>query len=336
MKSGMAGITYIGLAGCMGTDGEEDDSTWTLATSSEGTTAFRIGTVFQEFIQEEELLDEIDFNAVVSGGATAGYRQVDMGDTELGSPSTYELDQSPDEGPFQDQALENFDEMRQIRGFMTTQPFVAIPSDSGIDDWSDLEGQNISVGTSGSSTRVPSEWLVDYEVGLDNVNLEYTDYADQPADLRGGSLDAAFIYINNDSLVPGWVQELDSTIDWEVLPFSNESLDALTTELPYLEVTEFDGGEFFESYIDEIAAYNLGYVWIGLSRLNNDIIYELARISYEYGEELFERDDAMGIFPDPDLFMGTMHPDIPIHEGAYEYYQDEGLLDDYDLSDEQQ
>ena len=44
----------------------------------------------------------------------------------------------------------------------------------------------------------------------------------------------------------------------------------------------------------------------------------------------------MGIFPDPDLFMGTMHPDIPIHEGAYEYYQDEGLLDDYDLSDEQQ
>lgn len=345
-----ATVGMFGLAGCTGDgnggngngDGNGSNGNGngngdgpqqlTFATSVEGSTAFRIGSTLGEYLREEGLTDLFELNAVVSSGATGGYRMMDEGEAELSTPSTYELEASPDEGPFEDDTLNSFDSVRQLRGNYSVQPFLVVPSDSGINEWSDLEGQTVSFGSAGAGTRVPSETILDIEIGLENVTAEYVDYGDQPAALRGGRVDAIFGYVNNSTIAPGWMQELDATVDWEHIPYTDEGRAEFEEQLPYASTFEINGGDFFESFTDTITAYNLTYVVTTTADLDEEVAYEFAKLSYEHGEELLEADNAMDFYPDPDRFLGTIHPDVPVHQGAFDYYEEEGLWGDYDLT----
>lgn len=347
-----ATVGLLGIAGCMGSgsdngndnetndvgnkgtagDGGSKPQKLTMATSVEGSTAFRIGSTLGEYIRSENLTNAFELEAVVSPGATGGYRMMDADEVQLSTPSTYGLEVSPDKGPFKDKPLNDFSSVRQIRGNFSVQPFLIVPADSDIGTWADLEGQTVSFGSAGAGTRVPSETILDYEIGLDNVTREYVSYGDQPSALRGGRVDAIFGYVNNSSISPGWMQELDATIDWRHIPYTDETRSKFENNLPYTSTLEVDGGDFFESYTDTITAYNLSYVVSTTADLNKEVVYEFANLSHKHGPELLELDNSMDFYPDPDRFLGTIHPDIPVHIGAYNYYMDAGLWEKYDLT----
>ncbi|TKR24426.1 substrate-binding domain-containing protein [Natronomonas salsuginis] len=305
---------------------------FTFATSVEGSTAFRIGSTFGEYLRQENLTDLFEINAVVSPGATGGYRMMDQGEAAFSTPSTYGLEVSPDQGPFADNPLNDFNAVRQIRGNFSVQPFLIVQADSGIESWDDLEGQTVSFGSAGAGTRVPSETILDLEIGLENITPEYVGYSDQPAALRGGRVDAIFGYVNNSAIAPGWMQELDATVDWRHIPYSDEVRSEFEQQLPYTSTLEVDGSNFFESFTDTITPYNLTYVVSSTTGLDDEVAYEFAKLSYEHGEALLESDNSMGFYPDPDLFLETIHPDVPVHKGAYDYYVESELWGDYDLT----
>lgn len=332
---GLAGYSGIG-AGRDGTSGGTTQVDLTVGTSVEGSTSFRIGSTFGQYLQQNDLGETFNWNAVVTPGATGGYQQMFAGEVDISGPSTYGLEASPDEGPFEEDPLENFDQVRQIRGFFSVQPFVVVRQDAGIESWADLEGKSISVGSAGAGTRVPSETIVDLAVGRDNVTIEYIGYSDQPSALRGGRIPAIFGYVNNartDSpIAPGWMQEMDSTVDWTHLPFPDDVMQQFEEQLPYASTFTVDAGQFFNSYTDTLTAYNLTYSYVSFADLSPDVVYEITKLSYEEGEALLETDNAMGYFPNFDRGAGTMHPDVPVHQGAYDYYTEEGVWEDYDLT----
>ena len=341
-------LTVAGLAGCLGGDGDDGDDggnggddggngtqetvTINTATSVEGSTAFRIASTAGELIRQEGYTDVFNLEATVSPGATGGYRMLANDDVDMANPSTYSLDVSPDGGPFEEDPLPNFDQIRQVRGLYNVQPFLIAPADAGIETFEDLEGQTVSFGSAGAATRVPSETMVDLGVGLDNVNREYVGYSDQPSALRGGRVDAIFGYTNNDAIIPGWMQELDATTDWTHVQYTDDMREQFVEQLPFTATRELDGSEFFESYSDTLTVYNLDYVQCVKADMDNDLINEYARVTFERGEDLFEQDNALGFFPEPDFFLGGAHPDIPFHQGAFDYYTEAGIWEDYDLT----
>jgi TRAP-type uncharacterized transport system substrate-binding protein len=128
------------------------------------------------------------------------------------------------------------------------------------------------------------------------------------------------------------MQELDATIDWTTIQYTDEMMSQFEDQLPYASTLQIDGSEFFESYTDTLTVYNLTYIQSVLSEMSRDLVYDYARVTHQNGEAMFEYDDALGFFPDPEKFLGGMHPDIPVHPGAYDYYVEEGLWEDYDLT----
>lgn len=361
---GTAGM--VGLAGCAGQQGNGNDTqngsqggtgngdgnsnqsgngsggnsgqqtALTVATSVEGSTSFRIGAAFGQYIRDNNLAETFSWNAVVSPGATGGYRMLDNGEVEISGPSTYGLEASPGQGPFSEDNLSNFNKVRQIRGFFSVQPFVIVTQDSGISSWSDLEGKTISLGSAGAGTRVPSEQMIDLSFGMDNATIQYIGYSEQPSALRSGRVDAIFGYVNNartsSPIAPGWMQELDATTDWTHIKYPENLRTTFEEQLPYASTFTVSGDTFFSSYTDEITAYNLTYAWTCHDDLPTDVVKEITKLSYEHGEDLLNADNAMGFFPNPDRFLATMHPDVPVHQGAYEYYTEEGLWEQYDLT----
>jgi TRAP-type uncharacterized transport system substrate-binding protein len=202
--------------------------------------------------------------------------------------------------------------------------------DAGIQNWQDLEGSPIAVSSAGSGTRAPVERIIDEEIGLSNVQPRYMAFADIPSALRGGRVDAAYTWATNGTIPQGWFQEIDSTVNWTPLPISQQTQSLLANELGFSSYVEIDGSAISENVSQSIDAFSLTYLWNARAdMLSPEVVHELTRISYEHGEQLVEQDEVMGFFPDPEEFLGTLHPDVPIHAGAYQYYQEEGLWSDF-------
>lgn len=337
---GAAAAGVLGLAGCLEEttgNGDEDKSgpaSWTLGTSSEGSSSFRIGSTWTEYAKQNDLLESVEVDAVITEGTSASYRRLDAGEFEMSGTTTQLLEDSPDEGPYEDQALEDFDSIRQVRGYMGFYNFGLYNADE-VSGWDDLEGKSVAISSAGSGTRPPVEWLVDQEIGLDNVDNRYMAFSDIPGALRSGQVDAAFTWTVNQDIPQGWFQEIDATVNWEPLTFSDSTIDALDNDLSYSTYVELDSdtvSDFAENYDGPIDSFTLTYLYVVKAEADNDIVYDIAEYTHEHGEDLLEQDDVMGFFPDADAFLGTLHPDVPIHQGAYEYYQDAGLWEEYDLT----
>lgn len=341
----------VGLAGCLGDDDDNGDDgavsgdddgddpeevpSWQMATSVDGGPQFIVGVTIEQQLNDIGALDGVvDFQAIEAPGADAGFRMMDDGDVQLSGPAAFSLEMSPDDGPFEASPIANHDDVRQL---FTKMSFdvgqMVVHADSGLETWEDLEGKTISLGDRGSASAVPLETLVDHEIGLDNVNAEFVTWSEQAAALRAGQVDAITQLITNSEVVGGLTQEMDATIDWEPINISERGQQLIEEEMPYAEVTTLDAGELgFESYQGELILMTLGYPVIGMADLDADAVYEFTKACQENRDLLMDASNLMGFFGDPDRNLGNLHPDIPVHLGAYNYYVDEGLWDDYDLT----
>lgn len=301
-----------------------------LGTSSEGSSSFRVGSTFAQYVSRNNLADTFSIEAVVTEGTSATYRRVADGNLLLGGTTTQLLENSPDKGSFKDTPLPNFDTIRQIRGYMSFYNFGVANADAGIESWQDLQGKPIAVSSAGSGTRAPVERIIDEEIGLGNVEPRYMAFADIPSALRGGRVDAAFTWATNGTIPQGWFQEIDSTVNWKPLPISKKTQSLLSNELGFSSYKQIDGSKISEKVSKKIDAFTLTYLWNARAdQLDPETVYELTKISYEKADALVKKDKVMGFFPDPEQFLGTLHPDVPVHAGAYQYYKDKGLWSDY-------
>jgi len=342
-RAGVATVATTTLAGCSGGggggggdggDGGGGQASWTLGTSSEGSSSFRIGSTWSQYAEQNDALDSVSVDAVITEGTGASYRRFDAGEFEMSGTTTQLLDAAPDTGPYEDQGLQDFSNHRQVRGYMGFYNFGLYNADA-VSGWDDLEGRPIAISSAGSGTRPPVEAIVDAEIGLDNVDNRYMAFADIPSALRSGQVDAAFTWTVNQTTPQGWFQEIDATVNWEPLPISQSTRDLLNNELGYSTYVQLDAdtvSQFAENYQDPLDTFTLTYLYVVNANADADVVYDIARFTHQEGEALLEQDDVMAFFPDPDRFLGQLHPDVPLHEGAYRYYEEEGLLEDYDLT----
>lgn len=338
LLQGAAAAGIIGTTGCLsrlngdgGGNGEGDGVTWTLGTSSEGSSSFRIGSTFAQYLQRNNLTDTVEIEAVITEGTGASYRRVDAGEYEMGGSATMLLENSPDEGQYEDEPLENFDQMRQIGGYMGFYNFGLVNTDAA-EGWEDLEGSAVAISSSGAATRPLKEAVVDSALGLDNIDPRYMSFSDMPAALRSGNVDAAFTWFTNREIAQGWFEEIDATVNWAPLELPDETITMLEEDMgfsDYVQLSEDEVSNVASNYQGPIDTFTLGYMWVCLAERDPEIVHEIARLRYEHADELIEQDEIMTVFGNPDEFFGLLHPDVPVHEGAYNYYQEEGLWDEY-------
>jgi len=348
---GISAAGLAGIAGCTG-DGNGDgngnggnggggdgggggggQTSLDVGTSVEGTLAFRIGSAYQEFLRQTDEEESIDVNPVVTQGSTASYRMVSTEEVDLGWASTFDMDKSPDEAHFSDNPVESFEEMRQTLLAQSTFAFLIAPEENDIQEWSDLgEGDTISLGSAGASFRPLMDELAEYELGEDHgVEIRYIGFGEQPAALRDGTVDAALNYQVNGDTIPGHFQEIDASMDWRPVEFSQETIDYMQNELEYAVYYEGSPNDFdvFDDIEGRFTAGGLVFALNCLSSLDNEVVREFTRIPIENANEFMEIDAGCRMFTDPEFFLEQLYPDVPVHQGAYEYYVDEGLWDEY-------
>ncbi|RQG94168.1 TRAP transporter substrate-binding protein [Natrarchaeobius chitinivorans] len=319
----MAGLGLLGLAGCLGDDDETDVRVGmgTGGTSEEMTQAL------------QRVVDSESESARIITQGTSGdpenvrlYNDGDI-DAHTGNNSSI-IAAMNDEEPF---AEEPVDEVAPQGFLLHTFHFhwLAVEG-SGIETTDDLAGRDV--------------WPLQPDWGIRQLAQDVHENAGMWEDLEGSTVDIdagdvagaieegrveAFIgYGANFTGLPGWLTEVDARAD----VYAVETTDTLRDGIDATEGMSANEIDVY-GYDQDVGTDTLvtwdepGQLWIS-EDVDDDVAYELARVSHEYVDEIREGQADYPDHSDIDIMTSGYMSDVPVHAGVADFLEDNDAWDD--------
>lgn len=356
-------IAALGLSGCSqdgggdggsgggdgggsdgGNGGGQQSYNWTVGTSGEETATHASGVAFANVVSQNS--DSIEMSAQTTGGTTANNRLVDEGDVDVAqstSPMVWRADTGRD--PYTDPEIEAT--LCQTFSYMTLDIFLV---KRNTEELSDIETAT-DIPTDGSidmswGPRGTSAWDTQIDVlslsGVDNpeetFDLEVMGLGDQAGAMRDGRIDIATVYTANTQTIIGWIQELSSTTDLEVISYPISEADVQDSGLPIV-YSETSADVFDQDVgVDSFPTISIGYFTTIPADIPAEPVYEYTSILMDNAEAVHDANAVLSEHgPDFATEYLVQNGEVPVHPGTEQWYRENDLwndnlvsLDDYE------
>lgn len=194
--------------------------------------------------------------------------------------------------------------------------------DSGIEDFEDIRGKRVNVGSEGTGQRATLESLLDaygWKMSDFSEALEYKA-SDQPRMLCAGKIDVMLYVVGHPS---GAVKEATTLCDSVVLSLRGKAINKLISKHPYYRKTMIPGG-LYRHNPESIWTFGVAATFITRENVPEEVVYALVKAVFE-NLDLFRRlHPALA-----DLKPESMIRDgltAPLHPGAEKYYREKGWI----------
>ncbi|WP_129113827.1 TAXI family TRAP transporter solute-binding subunit [Halegenticoccus tardaugens] len=339
---GAAGV--LGIAGCTGGgngggggdggNGSGGDGTysWTLGTSGEETGTHAVGVAFSSVLDKHS--DMVSVNPRTTPGTTANPQMMSEGQIDIGQ-STDMNGWRGNRGldPYTNPKLETT--LCQSISWMTVD--IIMFKRKG-DKLSDVETVNdipsdVSMtwgppGASGYSVA-QTGFKIAGAGGPNDYNLKNMDFGDMPAAMREGRIDIAMsLTVNQDGLL-GYVQDLDSTNEIDVIrwPWDKQAVENYNTPLSYATISA-EGFSNDLSY-EEFPALSTGYSTYFTPDHPKEATYEFVKTLMDNKKEVRDYHSALEPFgPEFATAWLVKDPSVPVHPGSEKWMKEENVWDD--------
>ncbi|WP_226022818.1 TAXI family TRAP transporter solute-binding subunit [Halomicrobium salinisoli] len=211
--------------------------------------------------------------------------------------------------------------------------YLVARQDTDIETFDDLAGANVYPAEPGYSTRATTldVWSQDPTADVyDQMNILNMSVGDAPGAFEEGQIDAAIAYGTPGVRYTGWVQEYSSRVDvkyvepTDALVESTESYSgAGANRTPY---EEWSLGQDIGT--DEVFHWDLQVNYVFNPDASNDAVYELCRVVDEHNDTVNEAEEQFNDFSEAQEMHASAIPEVPVHPGAAQYYQDNDAWDD--------
>ncbi|WP_411954469.1 TAXI family TRAP transporter solute-binding subunit [Alkalibacillus sp. S2W] len=185
----------------------------------------------------------------------------------------------------------------------------------------------IAIGPAGSGTQAAATVI------LEGAGIEDGDYdkyeegfGNARDGLQDGNIDASFGLLG---LPAGSVNDLQAnTGDAKLISLTDEEVQYAQDELGYLPYTiTADSYDFLEEDVQTVTAYAV--LVANTNTIDNELAYDLARVSIENAEDnTHQQSNHMTL---EKALSGS--EGLPIHPGAAEYYEEQGLEIEGDVAE---
>ena len=197
---------------------------------------------------------------------------------------------------------------------------IVTTADSGINSIYDLAGKKVAVGPQGSGTYWNARQILEVAGIWDQIQPEYKKFSEIVEDLKLGNIDAAFLTAG---IPTSAVEQLAAVTNIKIIPVPTEIYQALKQQYPfYIQVTIPAGT--YSGFNEDVQTVAVMSMLIVHKDVPTDIVYLMTKILFEHADELKQQVGKTSV-----QYISIDHAleglSIPLHEGAYKYYQEQGI-----------
>ena len=189
----------------------------------------------------------------------------------------------------------------------------------GIESVEDLQGARIAVGDVGSGTRAASDAIL-AAYGIEEGDYEpfEQDFSSSLDLLRDGNIDASIFVVGTPT---GALGDLAATNDVKLISLDEETAQQIADETLYdVYSIEPDSYDFLTEPVTTLSV--AAALVASTSQVSPEVGYEITAATFEHAEQITLPQSEL-ITHDYALFG---QGDVPLHPGAEQYYEEQGLL----------
>ncbi|WP_158736622.1 TAXI family TRAP transporter solute-binding subunit [Alteribacillus sp. YIM 98480] len=289
-------------------------------TASTTGTIYPLGSAMANLWNDE--MDNVRVNAQGSNGGVENLNMLKEGEGHISFATSGIIWEAYNgERGFTDR---QYDDVRIMAGLYYNPNQFVVREEAGIDSVADLEGKKFAPGASGSTPEVESsiilpEYGIDYPGGIEENFVGFDEAIDL---MRNKQIDGALIQAG---LPTAAVTEMTSTAGGKLIGIDEDVRSSLMEEYPwYSEVTI--PADTYENQEEDVETLGIKMMLMTDASLDEDMVYEMTKTFWENLDQL---EDSHTIVEQMDLEEATTElADIPLHEGAKRYYEEEGVLEE--------
>ncbi len=302
-------------------DGKESGKPSTLhfPTASTIGTIYPLGSAMANLWGKE--IDGLKVNAQASNGGVDNLNLMKEGEAHISFATTGIIWEAYNgERGFKDR---EYKDVRIVAGLYYNPNQFVVHKDAGIASVADLKGKRFAPGSVGSTPEVESSIIlpaygIDYP---DDIKENFVGFTEAIDLMRNKQIDGALIQAG---LPTAAVTEMISTADGKLIGIDPDVRKALMEEYPwYSEVTI--PGDTYKGQAEDVDTLAIKMMLIADASVDDDTIYEMTKTFWENLDEL---ESSHAIVEQMDIENAvTELADIPLHDGAKQYYEEEGVLE---------
>lgn len=312
-------LAVFALAACNTEAGEFGRADVSFATSGQGGTFFVAGSGIAALTSRE--VQGLNVTAEVSLGVVENARLIASGETEMGflyGSTAFNISRGLAE--FEGQ---QFTGLRAVANIHDGALNVVTLQRDDYTSINDLVGKRVSVGPRGSgSASVAEEFL--RAIGLwDDINIQYLGFNDSASSLRDRNIDA-FI-IGGTSPVPALI-ELEASHPMRILDIEQEYIDLFLAAHPY-HISYTIPASAYSSLTQDVQTVGYTVIWAAREDVPAWVIREMLRAMFsDSGRQYLNNVQAAFAELSPGISRFNFI-ELPLHEGALEYYTEMGITE---------
>ena len=312
-------VFTVGIIGCAGEEGAEENNNnevektyLSIATGGTSGTYYPIGGAMAKIISDE--VANTSASAQSTGASVTNTRLISKGEVELAilqnDIASYAFN---GQNKFADQAVKN------MQGIATLYPEIiqiVVREGTGIEDIKDLAGKKVAVGAPGSGVEANAKQiLANFELDYEDIEEDYLSFSEAASRLKDKQIDAAFLTAGVPTAA---VMDIAATQDIKLLNFSQEQIDKLNSEYPFLTGVEVPAGTY-SGQDKAVKTVALKATLVALKSLDEELVYEITKSIFNNREQLIERHSRA-----EDIKVETAQDGmtIPLHPGAERYFSE--------------
>lgn len=209
--------------------------------------------------------------------------------------------------------------LRAIAGLYTEACQLVVRADSDIKSLDDLSGHTVSIGAEESGTERNASEILEF-AGMPSsiVKTKNLDYIDAAHQLETGDIDAFFCTAGLTTTI---IEELSRECEIRLISIDDSVIDKMLSTSDAYSRYSIPAGTY-KGQDEEVSTIGVISVLVTSDSMSSDIIKQMTAMLFENAKEL-QYSTSLDLHLN-EKFAITNIP-IPFHEGAVEYYEDNGL-----------
>jgi hypothetical protein len=283
-----------------------------IATGGTSGTYYPVGGAIAKVLNEN--IDNMNASAQSTGASVTNTRLIYNQEVELAilqnDIASYAVN---GQNQFADNQVNN---MTGIAALYPEVIQIVVRSDAGIESIADLKGKSVAVGAPGSGAEANASQILEF-FGLtyDDIEEDYLSFGEAASRLKDRQIDAAFLTAG---IPTAAVMDVAATQDISLINFSDEDIEALNDEYPYLTGVTVPAGSY-NGLDNDIQTVALKAILVADSDLSEDVVYNITKSIFENRDTLIAAHDRAR---DIQLESAMDGMTVELHPGAQKYYDE--------------